>query len=81
MLIKEDTCIGCGQCFFYCPVEAIYPGSRQTPKGQVRRSGPSTWTDAWNAAPVSVRKSARWTPFISNRWNGPGPFALLSRVP
>jgi NAD-dependent dihydropyrimidine dehydrogenase PreA subunit len=38
MLIKEDTCIGCGQCFFYCPVEAIYPGSRQTPKGQEVRA-------------------------------------------
>ncbi len=38
MLIKQDECIGCGQCFFICPVEAIYSSDQKTSKGQEIRA-------------------------------------------
>ncbi len=38
MLIKQETCIGCGQCFFICPVEAIYSSGQKTSKNQQIRA-------------------------------------------
>ncbi len=37
-MIDPEVCIGCGQCFYYCPVEAIYEGDRKTPKGKEIRA-------------------------------------------
>ena len=38
MLINPEVCIGCGQCFYYCPVEAIHESDRKTPKGKEIRA-------------------------------------------
>lgn len=38
MLIDSNICIGCGQCFFYCPVEAIFSTDKRTSKGKEIRA-------------------------------------------
>jgi len=38
MLINPKTCIGCGSCMPYCPVEAIFTSDMKTPKGKEMRA-------------------------------------------